>query len=74
MNSLPVYMILTRREHLLHCIAYNSAWQIPKSDERARDKFNWECAFVYDGYVYDHVMYRLRQANDRYGSARLGAG
>ncbi|MBN1443108.1 MAG: lamin tail domain-containing protein, partial [Planctomycetes bacterium] len=69
MNSLPVYFIITRNQDLMHCIAYDSSWQIPKSNENARDKFNWECAFVYEGRVHDHVMYRLRQANDRYGGS-----
>ncbi len=67
MNSLPVYHLITRKEHLQACIAYNSSYQIPKSNEEARDKFNWEGAFVYEGVAYDHVRYRLRQANDRYG-------
>jgi len=67
MNSLPVYILITRAEDYAECVAYDSAYQIPKSNEGARDKFNWEGAFVYNGVVYDHIRYRLRQANDRYG-------
>ncbi len=68
MRSLPVYILITREQDYTECIAYSSAYQIPKSNEGARDKFNWEGAFVYDGVVYDHMRYRLRQANDRYGA------
>ena len=69
MTSLPVYHLITRNEEIQRCVAYNGAWQIPKSNERARDAFNWEGAFIYEGQVYDHIHYRLRQANDRYGGA-----
>ena len=67
MNSLPVYTLVTRRRDLDQCNAYNSAYQIPKAKTEARSRFNWEGAFVYDGVVHDHIRYRLRQANDRYG-------
>jgi hypothetical protein len=70
MNSLPVHSLLTRPEDLRACNAYSSlgdtGQQIPKSNEAARSAFNWEGAFVYDGVVYDHIRYRLRQSNDRY--------
>lgn len=69
MNSLPVYIILTREVDFTQCIAYSSSYQISKGNEPARDKFNWEGAFVYNGEVYDHFHYRLRQANDRYGGS-----
>ncbi len=67
LESIPVYFLISRNADIARCVAYNSSWQIPKSLEAARDAFNWEGAFVYDGKVYDHVNYRLRQANDRYG-------
>ena len=67
LTGLPVYFLLTRSEDMQQCLAYNGAFVIPKSNENARDRFNWEGAFVYNGRVYDHVHYRLRQANDRYG-------
>ncbi|MBI4603601.1 MAG: lamin tail domain-containing protein [Planctomycetes bacterium] len=65
--ALPTYFLITRNSEVQRCVAYNGAWQIPKGNENARDAFNWEGAFVYDGVAYDHVHYRLRQANDRYG-------
>ncbi len=67
MNALPVYTLITRKRDFDQCNAYSSAYQIPKSKADARSKFNWEGAFVYDGVVHDHIRYRLRQANDRYG-------
>lgn len=67
MNSLPVYTLITRGRDLDQCNAYNSAYQIPKAKTEARSRFNWEGAFIYDGVVHDHIRYRLRQANDRYG-------
>ncbi len=66
MTSLPVFSLITRAEDMTECIAYNSAYQIPASNDGARRKFNWEGAFVYEGKVYDHVLYRLRQVNQRY--------
>ena len=70
LTSLPVHTFITRNADLLHCYAYaslgNTSWQIPKSNTEARSAFNWEGAFVYDGIVYDHIRYRLRQSNDRY--------
>jgi hypothetical protein len=67
LSSVAVYTLLTRKADYDHCIAYSGQFQIPKGNENARDRFNWEGAFVYEGVVYDHVRYRLRQANDRYG-------
>lgn len=66
MTSLPVYMLITRAPDLTECIAYDSSLQIPRTNTMARDCFNWEGAFVYDGEVYDHVHYRLRGYNQRY--------
>lgn len=72
LTSLPVYTILTRPEDLQSCYAYSgtpySGQQISKGNRSARSVFNWECAFVYDGIVYDHVRYRLRQNNNRYAA------
>ena len=66
MTSLPVYMLITRAADITECIAYDSSLQIPKTNTAARDCFNWEGAFVYDGVVYDHIHYRLRGYNQRY--------
>ncbi|MFC1452883.1 DUF2341 domain-containing protein [Verrucomicrobiota bacterium] len=67
MTSLPVYFLIARVGDIEDCVAYDPAYEIVQSNEDARDKFNWEGAFVYEGTVYDHVRFRLRQAGDRYG-------
>jgi len=67
LTSLPVYTLIARAGDLEDCIGYNSGDQISRSNDGARRRFNWEGTFVYDGVVYDHVLYRLRQHNDRYG-------
>ena len=69
MHRLPVYHLVTRDEDYDECIAYDTADRVPRNNDGARRKFNWPGAFVYDGIVYDHVRYRLRQHNDRYGLA-----
>ncbi len=69
MTSLPVYSIITRAADMYVCLGYNGADQIPTDAVEGRSKFNWECAFVYEGVVYDHVMYRLRQYWERYSGA-----
>jgi len=70
LTTLPVHTLIARNADLLQCYAYsslgNTSWQIPKSNTEARSAFNWEGTFVYDGVVYDHIRYRLRQSNDRY--------
>jgi len=73
MTSLPVYSIITRATDLTVCLGYNSADQIGTGSVEGRSKFNWECAFVYDGVVHDHVMYRLRQFWERYNFSTGGA-
>jgi hypothetical protein len=55
------------------CLGYNGADQIPTDAVEGRSKFNWECTFVYEGVVYDHVMYRLRQYWERYNFSTDGA-
>ena len=66
LTSLPVYSVLTRAEDWEQCIAWDRRAQIARERENARRFFNWECAFVYDDRVYDHVEYRLRGHNQRY--------
>lgn len=70
LTSLPVRTLITRADDLRTCYAYSSlglgTWQIPKSNTAARSAYNWEGAFVAGGVVYDHILYRLRQSNDRY--------
>ena len=70
LTSLPVYALLTDATDLTKCMAYNGADQINPSDNfESREAFNWDGTFVYDGEVYDHIRYRLRQRNDRYGGS-----
>ncbi len=70
MTSLPVYFLITRADDMTQCIAYDTAYQIPKDNKAARSCFNWEGTFVYDGIVYDHIQYRLRGYNQRYQLAQ----
>lgn len=69
LTALPVYTMITRDADRKYAYAYSntgdSGFQIPKGSN-ARNTYNWECALVYDGIVYDHVGWRLRQNNDRY--------
>lgn len=67
MTSLPVYFLLTDENEFNQCIAYNAGDQVGRDNYDARSAFNWSGTFVYDGVVYDHIKYRLRQRNDRYG-------
>lgn len=68
LTSLPVYQMITRDDDRAYAYAYQSTgdnFRIPKGHP-ARKTYNWQCALVYDGVVYDHVGWRLRQNNDRY--------
>lgn len=68
LTKLPVYQMITRDEDRAYAFAYESTgdnFRIGKGHP-ARGNYNWECALVYDGVVYDHVGWRLRQNNDRY--------
>jgi len=72
MSSVAVYHVLTREADWLEAHAYDPAlripqWRVHPNDYHpAYDAFNWEGAVVYEDAVYDHVRYRLRQANTRY--------
>ena len=72
MTSLPIYHLLTREEDFLTAHGYDPSDRLRPEDSRARRVFNWEGALVYDGTVYDHVRYRLRQKNDRYNAGGGG--
>jgi hypothetical protein len=69
LTALPVYTLLTTPADYAQCLAYTATDQIPANNFDAREAFNWSGTFVYDGEVYDHIRYRLRQRNDRYGGA-----
>lgn len=64
-NALPVYQLITDADELEQCWAYDSSDRV--GSVASRKVFNWEGAMVFDGKVYDHIGYRLRQRNDRYG-------
>ncbi len=72
MTSVPVYHVLVREADFLEAHAYDPALQVPQwkvfgeEYDPAYDAYNWESALVYEGEVYDHVQFRLRQANTRY--------
>ncbi len=74
MTALPVYQVLVRESDFVEAHGYDpakriSAWRgaFPEERHPAYSAFNWEAAFVYDDEVYDHVRFRLRQDNARYG-------
>jgi hypothetical protein len=69
MSSVPAYSLITDANDLIKCMAYNGSDQIPSDNFESREAFNWNGTFVYNGEVYDHIRYRLRQRNDRYGGA-----
>jgi len=68
-NSVPVYHILTTSADFDQAVAYNGADRIPSNNFDARSEYNWSCTFVYDGEVFDHAKYRLRQRNARYSGS-----
>jgi len=65
-KAVPVYHILTTSANFDQAVAYNGGDQIPSNNFDARSEYNWNCTFVYDGEVFDHAKYRLRQRNARY--------
>ena len=66
MSSVHTYHLLAREPDIMTSHGYNHEVRIKSSLIESRKTFNWEGALVYDGEVYDHVRYRLRQNNDRY--------
>ena len=51
LTSLPVYHLLSRQTDVETCF-WNSSWNT--------GSFHWVGTLVYDGQVYDHVLYRIR--------------
>lgn len=66
MSGIPVYHLLTHESDFEQCVGYNSRDQISSGNYDARNAYNWRATFVYNGKVYDHIGYRLRQRNARY--------
>ncbi|MGJ8695615.1 MAG: lamin tail domain-containing protein [Verrucomicrobiaceae bacterium] len=68
-GSVPVYHVLTTAADFNQAVAYQGSNQIPRDNYDARSAYNWSCTFVYEGKVYDHTQYRLRQRNARYSGS-----
>ncbi len=68
-ESIPVYHVITTAADFDQAVAYNGTDQIERNNYDARSAYNWNCTFVYEGEVYDHVGYRLRQRNARYAGS-----
>lgn len=68
-TKVPVYHVLTTTTDFNQAVAYNGGDRIPSNNFDARSAYNWFCTFVYDGEVFDHTRYRLRQRNARYSGS-----
>lgn len=69
MTSVPVYHLLANDADFAQCVAYSGSEQISRGNYDARSAYNWTGTFVYNGVVYDHIGYRLRQRNARYSGS-----
>lgn len=69
-EAIPVYHVLTTSADFNQAVAYNGGDRIPSNNFDARSEYNWDCAFVYEGVVYDNARYRLRQRNARYSGSQ----
>jgi len=61
MNSLPIYHLISDADDVTDC-QYNPAFN--------DDVYRWEGALVYDGVVYDHIHYRIRDADSAYNTGK----
>ena len=61
MNSLPTYHLLSVADDVEQC-QYDPAFN--------DDIYRWEGALVYDGIVYDHIRYRIRDADSAYHTGK----
>ncbi len=68
LTSLPTYQFLTRGADYDQCVAYNAANQLTTNTPSWTFE-NWEAAFISDGVVRDHIVYRLHGANGRYSAS-----
>jgi hypothetical protein len=73
LQQLPIYHMMMRSGDFDRLQAYNAADQFANDAQLvsllARRFYNFECAMIYDGKVYDHVELRLRGGNSRYTGA-----
>lgn len=60
-NSLPIYHLISDADDVSNC-QYNPAFN--------DDVYRWEGALVYDGVVYDHIRYRIRDADSAYNTGK----
>ncbi len=67
LTSLPTYHFLTRKADYDQCVAYTGNQITANTPSWTWE--NWEAAMVYDGVVYDHLLYRLHGANGRYSAS-----
>ncbi len=68
LTALPTYHFLTRGADYDQCVAYGAADRLT-SNTPSWTFENWEAAFVSDGVVHDHILYRLHGANGRYSAS-----
>ena len=61
MNSLPIYHLISDAGDVTDC-QYNPAFN--------DDIYRWEGTLVYDGVVYDHIRYRIRDAASAYNTGK----
>jgi hypothetical protein len=71
LTQLPTYHFLTRKTDHDQCVAYDTQYRLTPNTPGWTWE-NWEAAFVYEGKVHDHVMYRLHGANGRYLASGTG--
>jgi hypothetical protein len=71
LTQLPTYHFLTRKVDYDQCVAYDTQYRLTPNTPGWTWE-NWEAAFVYEGKVYDHLMYRLHGANGRYQASGTG--
>ncbi|MFT5410081.1 MAG: hypothetical protein ACI9NC_002808 [Verrucomicrobiales bacterium] len=61
MNSLPIYQLISDADDVTDC-QYDPAFN--------DDVYRWEGTLVYDGKVYDHIHYRIRDADSAYNTGK----
>lgn len=68
MRSVPVYHLISRNSDVEDCTWWVSYGFDPYDPQR--DDFKWAGTLVYDGVVYDHIMYRPRGGGHRYNMVK----
>jgi hypothetical protein len=65
LEKLPTYHFLTRKTDYDQCVAYDPSYRL-NGGTPGWNFENWEAAIVFEGKVYDHILYRLHGGNGRY--------